>query len=64
MGRIKKLSSANPNLSERVAAAKLGISKTNLHKLKVGKLGIKSHVCPSAPRYTKTQEGRAKTACQ
>ena len=59
---IKKIYKADPNISERTAANRLGISQSYLHEIKVDRLGIKSHVCRSAPRYENNQKQRVKTS--
>lgn len=62
--KVRKLIEREPNISERLAAARLNISKGYLHEIKVKKLGIKSRTCKSFPNYVKNQSERAKTACR
>jgi hypothetical protein len=61
---VKRIFDSDPEISERVAADKLGLDPTTLHRIKVKILGIKAHVKETAPKYTEDQKRRAKTNCR
>jgi len=62
--KVLRLYERDAHLSERAAAAKLGISKTYLHHIKAKLLGIKTFTRKKFPDYQKDQAARAKSACR
>lgn len=64
LSKIQKFVNTVPDISERVAATRLGLAKSTYSDLKVKKLNIRSFVKEDVPRYKEGQAERAKTACR
>jgi hypothetical protein len=60
---VRQLYIESPECPVRVAASKVGVTKSTLQNLKK-RLGIKTRVKKNAPRYVKDQAPRAKKNCR
>lgn len=54
----------NQNVSERILAQKLNVSKYTIHVVKTNKLGLKTYKANKTPKYIEGQKKRAKTNCR
>jgi hypothetical protein len=61
--KVERLFQRRPNISERNAAAIIGVSKSTLRYMKVDILGYVSRKKRMAPKYVNDQAARAKKAC-
>lgn len=62
--RTKRSLKSKPGTSVRVLAAKMGISKSTLSRIKTKDLNIKARVKKTVPRYFKDQSARAKSGAR
>lgn len=62
--KVRKVFQADPNISVRRAADKLGLTRSTVSNIKVKNLGIVSYKKEVAPKYNPDQERRAKSGCR